>query len=208
MGYLDEATINCEEPKAIISAVNEYAANGNCEQGFKSYIWSLEYETLEAYCVYVQIQHSPECKLLSRQNCPCYPTRLHGYVLEIYALGSGSKSVIEYLVRAFGIDPKRIISDKIVGYKIEDLELTTSVDEVKKGVWLGLKASTLYDKFTGTSFKGQFAVIKRMETIQLEVVVFLDFTFYADEDDDRSVFLVYLKILVRKDHGHHVVKTL
>ncbi|KAM1242410.1 hypothetical protein ACFX2G_034763 [Malus domestica] len=137
MGYLDEATINCEEPKAIISAVNEYAANGNCEQ-----------------------------------------------------------------------DPKRIISDKIVGYKIEDLELTTSVDEVKKGVWLGLKASTLYDKFTGTSFKDQFALIKRMETIQLEVVVFLDFTFYADEDDDRSVFLVYLKILVRKDHGHHVIKTL
>ncbi|KAM2927712.1 hypothetical protein COP2_035034 [Malus domestica] len=80
--------------------------------------------------------------------------------MRIYALGSRSKPVIEYLVGAFGIDAKRIISDKIVGYKIENLELTTSMNE-----------------------------------------------FYADEDDDLSVFLVYLKILVRKDHGHHVVKT-
>ncbi|KAM2927713.1 hypothetical protein COP2_035034 [Malus domestica] len=50
--------------------------------------------------------------------------------MRIYALGSRSKPVIEYLVGAFGIDAKRIISDKIVGYKIENLELTTSMNEL------------------------------------------------------------------------------
>ncbi|KAM1686333.1 hypothetical protein ACFX2K_034438 [Malus domestica] len=54
--------------------------------------------------------------------------------MRIYALGSRSKPVIEYLVGAFGIDAKRIISDKIVGYKIENLELTTSMNEVLKEV--------------------------------------------------------------------------